>query len=306
MAKKGALLEQLVALVQETLKDRSDTTIQTNAKVVDDNNINNNITREIDVLVSASIQEIPIQIAFECKDYSKKAVDIQVVDAFVGKCKHLPQVHKKVIVSTSGFTAKATKRAEQEGIMLCSIENIPLDEIFESLQVYRPVLDFQLGETIALSFESYNEPVGVEVFDSCDCYLNIDDSAFDFRIETLKKLADLKTQMELAKKFMEKGKKPFAVVFTFKFNSSVYIKSKDGQKYNVSEAQFPVLINFTLDKGKVVKQQKIVQGGDVYITENRFENNKESFSTVVIESEEKHKIVFKHGETLIEPSIRID
>ena len=302
MAKKGALLEQLVALVQETLKDRSDTTIQTNANVEDDDNI----TREIDVLVSSSIQELPIQIAFECKDYSKKAVDIQVVDAFIGKCKHLPQIHKKVIVSTSGFTAKATERAKQEGIVLCSIENIPLDEIFESLQVYRPVPDFQLGETITLSFESYSEPVGAEVFDSCDCYLKSDDSVFDFRLETLKKLADLKTQMELAKKFMEKGKKPFAVVFNFKFNSSVYIKSKDGQKYNVNEAQLPVLINFTLDNGKVVKQQKLVQGEDVYITENQFENNNEPFSAVIVESGEKHKVVFKHGDTLIEPSIRID
>lgn len=302
MAKKGALLEQLVALVQETLKDRSDTTIQTNAKVVDDNNI----TREIDVLVSASIQEIPIQIAFECKDYSKKAVDIQVVDAFVGKCKHLPQVHKKVIVSTSGFTEKATERAKQEGIMLCSIENIPLDDIFESLQVYRPVPDFQLGETISLSFESYCEPIGAENFDSCDCYLISDDSPFDFRIETLKKLADLRTQMELAKKFMENGRKPIVGFYNFKFNSSVYIKSKDGRKFNVSEAQMPFLVNFIIDDGKIIKQQKLVQGEDVYITENQFENNNEPFSAVIVESGGKHKVVFKHGDTLIEPSIRID
>ncbi len=302
MAKKGALLEQLVALVQETLKDRSDTTIQTNAKVLDDDNI----TREIDVLVSASIQEIPIHIAFECKDYSKKVVDIQVVDALVGKFKHLPLVHKKVIVSTSGFTEKATERAKQEGIMLCSIESIPLDEIFESLKVYRPVPDFQLGETISLSFESYNEPVGAESFDSCDCYLISDDSPFDFRLETLKKLVELRTQMELAKKFMENGRKPIEGVCNIKFNSSVYIKSKDGRKFNVSEMQMPFLVNFIIDDGKIIRQQKLVQGENVYITENQFGNKNEPFSAVIVESGDKHKVVFKHGDTLIEPSIRID
>ena len=68
MAKKGAALEQLVALIQETLKDRPDATIQTNVKVVD----NTGIPREIDVLVYTNVQELPLGIAIECKDYSKK------------------------------------------------------------------------------------------------------------------------------------------------------------------------------------------------------------------------------------------
>ena len=293
----------MVALVQETIKDRSDTVVKTNVKMVDDDNT----IREIDVLVSATIQEFPIQIAFECKDYSKKAVDIQAIDALVGKFKHLSQIHRIVIVSTTGFTAKATERAKREGIVPCSIEDVPLDEIFESTnKLFRAIPDIQLGEKINISYESYNEPVGEENFNSCECYLKSDDSPFDFRIETIKKLAELKTKMKLAKKFMENGQNPIIGFYNFKFNSSVYIKSKDGRKFNVSEAQMPFLVSFTFNDGKVIKQQKLVQGGDVFITERQFENYNEPLSTVVIESGKKHKVYFKHGDTLVEPSIRID
>lgn len=302
MAKKGALLEQLVALVQETLKDRSDTVIQTNAKLSDEKNI----IREIDVLVSTKVQEMPYQISFECKNYSKKAVDIQVIDALIGKYKHLPQIHRIVIVSTTGFTAKAIERAKQEGILHCSIDNVPLDEIFDSTKIYRAIPDFKLGERITIFYESYNEPVGEENFDSCDCHLTSDDSPIDFRLETIKKLAELKTKMKLAKKFMENGQKPIVGFYDFKFNSSVYIKSRDGRKFNVSEAQMPFFVNFIINDGKIVKQQKLIQGQDVYITENQFENNSEPLSAVVVESGKKHKVVFKYGDTLIESSIRID
>ena len=302
MAKKGAALEQLIALVQETLKDRPDTVIETNAKVVDESNI----TREIDVLVSSTLQNMPIQIAFECKDYSKKAVDIKVIDAFIGKCKHLPHIHKKVIVSTSGFTANATKRANEEGIVLCSLEEVPMEELFDDTRIFRAIPIYKLGETITLTYESENEPVDVDNLESFDCYLTHDDSVFDFRAETYRKLANLKTQMELAKKYMEKGKKAFVSIVCFKFDSSLYVKSKNGKKLNVKEAQIPVFVDFTFDNGTVVKQQKIVQGGDVYITENKFESGNEQFTTLVIANEKKYKVLFKQNDAFVEPSMRID
>ena len=86
-------------------------------------------------------------------------------------------------------------------------------------------------------------------------------------------------------------------------NADVVLK---GAKYlDVHRRKF-VKGDIAIKDGKIVKQQKLTQGHDVYITENQFENNNEPLSAVVVESGKKHQVVFKYGDTLIEPSIRID
>ncbi|MBR3577968.1 MAG: restriction endonuclease [Bacteroidales bacterium] len=301
MANKGAALEQLVALIQETLKDRQDASIQTNVMLADSTGMN----REIDVLVHTKIQEFPILIAFECKNYAKKAVDVQVVDAFIGKCKYLPQIHQKVIVSTSGFTANATARAEQEGIKLCPIEEIPLYNILSEYLVFRPIPNFQVGETFSLTFDSNNLPYDTDILND-GSYLIIENAELDLKREVYKEIVSLESQMELAKKYMENERNPFVENVTLHFDSGVYIKCKNECKYNVSEIKVPVLIDFVFDNGKIVKQQKLVQGGNVYITENEFRKIDGTFSTLVIEGNGKTKLLFKHGDEFIEPSIRIE
>lgn len=300
MAKKGAALEQLVALIQDTLKDRQDVIIQTNVKLVDSSGIN----REIDVLVSTKTQGFPMQIAFECKDYSSKAVDIQVVDTFVGKCKYLPQIHRKILVSTSGYTANARTRAKQEGIELCTLEDIPLDSIFQNTEIYRPVPKYLIEDKLLLDFDICDSSAGEPVFDSYNCYKTNDDSLFDFQFDICQKLFSIETQMELAKHYLNNGKKPFVTEAIHKFNSGIYIKSTDGRKFNVTGARFVIHVDFEIEKGEVVRQQKIVQGEDIYITENFFNNS--PFSAVVIESGERYKALFKIDDKYIEPSLRLD
>ena len=55
MAKKGKALEQLVAKIQEILKDREDTSIESNVRLRD----RDNVLREFDVLVRTTNQFIP-------------------------------------------------------------------------------------------------------------------------------------------------------------------------------------------------------------------------------------------------------
>ena len=298
MAKKGAALEQLVALIQETLKERQDEIIQTNVKLVDNSGIN----REIDVLVNTKIQEFPIQIAFECKDYSSKSVDIQVVDAFARKCKYLPQIHRKVLVSTSGYTANAITRAKQEGIELCTLKDIPIDTIFQNTEIYRPLPKYRIEDKLSLDFDICDSSAAVPVFDSYNCYKTNDDSLFDFQSDICQKLLSIETQMELVKYYKNNGQKPFITEAIHKFNSGIYIKSTDGRKFNVTGARFIIHVDFEIVKGEVVRQRKIVQGKEVYITENFFNNS--PFSAVVIESGERYKALFKIDDKYIEPSLR--
>lgn len=300
MAKKGAALEQLVALIQETLKDRQDVAIETNVKVCDITSVN----REIDVLVTTYVQELPYVIAFECKDYSKKAVDIQVVDAFGGKCKYLPQIHRKVLVSTSGYTANAKARAKQEGIELCTLKDIPLDKIFQNTEIYRPIPKYLIEDKLSLDFDISDSSEDVPVFDSYNCYKTSDDSLFDFQTDICQKLLSIETQMKLAKYYLDNGQKPFVTKAIHKFNSGIYIKSTDGRKFNVTGARFIIHVDFEIEKGEVVKQQMIEQGKEVYITENIFNNS--PFSAVVIECGERYKALFKIDDKYIEPSLRLD
>lgn len=298
MEKKGKALEHLITAIQETLIDRKDVSVESNVKIKD----TQGIQREIDVLVTSKAQGITINIAFECKEYAKKAVDIQVVDAFVGKCKYLPQIHKKVIVSTSGFTANAIERAEQENIMLCSLENIPFDKILNNYNIHKATPDFKV-DNINISFD---EPVCDDFDSSCDCFLTKDDTKVDFIKETNRSLSRLETQMRLVYIFMALGKKPFTATSSFKIpNGEVYIKSKNGRKYNVCEVKIPVSVNFNMVESCICSQQKMVQGDDVLITENTFKHDDKQISTVLIESGEKHNLLIRQGDTFLKPSFSI-
>lgn len=129
--KAGKALEQLVVAIQEYLKNSPDTLIVPNAKLKD----HINLKREIDVFVRTKVQGGSIGIAFECKDYKGK-VDVEVIEAFNSKCNDIPEIHKGIIVSSNGFTAGAQTKAQFYGIDLYQIGNVPLKEIFNSVDLF--------------------------------------------------------------------------------------------------------------------------------------------------------------------------
>ena len=128
MKNNGKALEQLVAKIQEVIKENDSTTIEVEVRLKD----KNNLLREFDVLVKTTNQGLSTIIAFECKDYStskkKPPVDVKIVDGFIGKCADIPEITQKVIVSTTGFSNSAKTKAKQHGIILLSIEEITSDK----------------------------------------------------------------------------------------------------------------------------------------------------------------------------------
>ena len=123
--KAGKALEQLVAAIQEYLGNNPDTHIERNAKLTD----NAGLQREIDVFVQTKVQGGKIGIAFECKDY-KSIVQVSVVEAFQSKCNDIPQIHKKIIVASNGFSSGAQSKANLYGIELYQLGHVPFNDIF--------------------------------------------------------------------------------------------------------------------------------------------------------------------------------
>lgn len=124
MAKSGKYLEQLVWAIQDAVKDSPNISVHTNVLLKDVSGIN----REIDVLVENRNISPTFRVAFECKDYNKK-VDVQIVDAVVGKFMDIPDIHDRVIVSSLGYTKSAEIKAASHNVQLFTLSKIPLDKI---------------------------------------------------------------------------------------------------------------------------------------------------------------------------------
>lgn len=53
--------------------------------------------RQIDVLIEHEVASIPMKVAIEYKDYSSR-IPAEKIEASAGKCSHLPDIHRKVIM----------------------------------------------------------------------------------------------------------------------------------------------------------------------------------------------------------------
>ena len=129
--KAGKALEQLVVAIQEYIKNNPDTQITPNAKLLD----NTGLEREIDVFVQTMAQGGKVGIAFECKDYRDK-VDVKEVEAFNSKSIDIREIHKRIIVSSNGFTSGAQTKAKFYGIELYQIGEVPLNEILTPFDIF--------------------------------------------------------------------------------------------------------------------------------------------------------------------------
>ena len=124
--KTGKTLEQLVKAIQETVKDSPNTKVYVRKKIK--NIMGRN--REFDVIVETIVNQFPIMIAFECKDYSSP-VSMEKIDAFNTKCMYVPQINKKIMVSTTGYQSGAVEMAGSLGIDLRTLDTVSIEEIIE-------------------------------------------------------------------------------------------------------------------------------------------------------------------------------
>ena len=305
MVKKGKALEILVGKIQEVLKDKSDTSIEVGVHLTD----KEGISREYDVLVRVVNQGLPSTIVFECKDYSTSAkqtkVDIKIVDALIGKCADFPEIHQKVIVSTTGFSDNAKIKARANGVRLCSLDEIPMEDVLTNHKVYVPKPKYIFQDNAEYKIISPKNIDIVQEIESPNLYFENNDIEFDIKLEVLKHLCKLEVRGRLAKAFLEGDCKPFERTINISFDSQVYIIGKSGAKYPVQGVKVPVLIDFEMEEGEIVKQQKYSQGKDVTITEYHFSNNNHPFGTVIIEDGENSKALFNINNQLETPHIHI-
>lgn len=97
-------------------------------------------SREIDVLVTGSVAGHRVQIAIECKNYSRR-VDIEKMDSFINKLRDVgipPQYG--IFVSVQGFQRGALRRAREEGVRTLLLDGlasnrlaIEVGEAFQSI-----------------------------------------------------------------------------------------------------------------------------------------------------------------------------
>ena len=155
MSKTGKSLEQLVKAIQITLKDCPNTSIESNVKMND----NSGVTREIDVLVTTSVQSnsINYKIAFECKEYKSK-VTVSIVEAFISKCMDIPEINKGIMVSSNGFTDGAIKKAKKHGILLCGLNQIDIDKALFGDKAFLAYPEYNINEQFQIEFRS-NGPI---------------------------------------------------------------------------------------------------------------------------------------------------
>lgn len=93
-------------------------------------NRDSKLTRDIDVLLSSRIVSRPsTRRAIECKNLDEK-VDVEKIDAFVGKLQDVGIPHDHgIYVSTSGYTRDALDRAKPAGIKLLKLTGLTADRL---------------------------------------------------------------------------------------------------------------------------------------------------------------------------------
>lgn len=76
--------------------------------------------REIDVLIERVTGDMAVRVAVECRDRAAKD-DVMWVDQVIGKFADLP-VNKVILISSSGFTESAARKAAAHSIEVCTVE----------------------------------------------------------------------------------------------------------------------------------------------------------------------------------------
>lgn len=298
MAKQGKALEQLVRAIQETIKDVPSATVVANAKLKD----KNGVMRECDVVVETLSQGFTSLIIFECKDY-KKPIDIQVIDAFIGKCADLPNVNKKVIVSTSNFSSNAQIKASANGIILCSLETVNIKDLLLDAVVQIPVAKFEFGEKIQIEYKSAVDssslkyPIKIYRSDN-NQQLSIQKVIHDY-------LYSIKTTATLVKEYILQDKQSVYKLITIGFEKGAYVFDKIGNKHLLEVMIIPVKVDFEFIEGNVVNQQVMRQGSvDIKVVEHGFRNADLSCVSIQVDDSDPRAFI-KRGDEIISPNFHM-
>jgi hypothetical protein len=114
--REGRSLEKLVERLEKALSSSENVKIESPKKLID---IVTGRKREHDVVITIDQGHHHVLISMECRERTRKVGSPQI-EAFSKKCDHTG-IDQGVIVSTSGFTKPALKKAKMEGIRCLSL-----------------------------------------------------------------------------------------------------------------------------------------------------------------------------------------
>lgn len=135
--KKGNFLEAIVAILEKSLSSK-ETIITKNKKIID----LDGAEREIDIYIEAIFNKKKFNTVIECKNYAdSNPISMEKIEAFNTKCLRLPNAHKKIFLSTSGYQSGAFIKAKTCNIELYQItkEQLnPSDNVLNISKLYIP------------------------------------------------------------------------------------------------------------------------------------------------------------------------
>jgi Restriction endonuclease len=122
--KSGKPFEQLIKKIQESYQTDK------NVEIIANHELENKSgqLREFDIVIKANVNNFPILIVIECKDYNKK-VPVKEVEAFACKCSRVSEINKKIFVSRNGFQKDAINAANDFDIMLYELTDLSDEKI---------------------------------------------------------------------------------------------------------------------------------------------------------------------------------
>jgi hypothetical protein len=269
--KPGKHLEKLLRLIHETIKDPQLTHVYSNYKIPN----NSGQKRELDILIDTTLNGFNVKVAIECKDYSK-SVPVEKVEAFNSKCNRIPEINKKVFVSSSGFQKDAVLAAKEFGIELIDFKVISPSIILSwfNLSQITDKFEFKLPARVFL----YTDDVD---FESPELSNNFLVYFRDNRepIEALKILSEIfskhiiEYRAFLLYKFFESERKA-NIKYTLPFSANfkgIYLKYED-KEYNIQKIDVDIIAWF--------------EEGPVRISESRdyvSQNNPSSIKTMTLD-----------------------
>lgn len=246
--KQGKALEQLLVVIQEYLKDSSNTHVVSNAMLLD----RSGMKREIDVFVQTKVQGGNIGIASECKDYKKK-VDVAIIEAFNSKCNDIQEIHKGIIVSSNGFTAGAQSKAQFYGIDMFQLGDVPLQEIFNPFDLFYT----QCWVEMALEYRVVIEDDNTSAQFTGKGVYSVED---DKEVEMISYLAiTLRVNMpslipSIHNRLHAKGVKVDNVPLCIRPIDKLYIKDTSGNKHNIKELLVTIRVTLNTQLQDIAKQ----------------------------------------------------
>jgi len=271
MAKQTNAFQQLIHYIYEKLEGQ-DATVTESALLLEQK-VNEEVSREVDVLIERTIDDKIVRIAVECRDRSSKD-DIQWVDCLIGKYINL-KVHKVIAVSNSGFSKSAQLKAIANGIELMTLKealNIKFDREFVKIGMATVCLEFKIKQVVFKCFpplESKPTPE-LKVFCGNDKIGSADELlSFFFKESTEKKLVSYMNQNFL-EIFETRAALNMPVLIEDMISvNGLAIQSNDGTMHQILSLTFIMMAQPDIEEvgvnHRVFKKALVTEGGPLKV-----------------------------------------